>query len=95
MRFMKTKLAILLVFSGLIFSEGSLRAEVFHPQRVYPTVGTNKKSAGQKKKHWWQRKETPETRAKQRAKMLKKRRKANGNHSQSTYDAIRNSPLPN
>jgi len=92
---MKIKFTILLIFCGLFCSEPSIKAEVFHPKRVYPTAGTNKKSAGQKKKHWWQRKETPETRAKQRAKMLKKRRKANVNHSQSTYDAIRNSPLPN
>jgi hypothetical protein len=92
---MKTQITILLILCGMLVSAAPTDAEVFHPQRVYPTSGTNKKSAGQKKKHWWQRKETPETRAKQRAKMLKKRQKANAKHSQSTYDAIRNSPLPN
>ena len=92
---LKNNLTILAILCAVCFAEPTIKAEVIHPARVYPATGPSRNGFAPKKKHWWQRKETPQSRAKeranQRAKMQKKRQKART--SKISYDPMWNDPV--
>jgi len=90
---LKNNLTILAILCAVYLGDPAVQAEVVHPPRVYTTSGPNRyNNSAPKKKHWWQRKETPKSRAKQRAKTQKKLRQAHA--AKIPYDPMWNDPVP-